>query len=79
MLLKGVGLWILVMLTAGLVEAKQQQPPNFLFLLADDLGYNEVSWNNRWSQLYSALLEKLKVMKLLLKLYVTKFSTISLF
>jgi hypothetical protein len=23
------------------------EPPNFLFLLADDLGYNEVSWNNR--------------------------------
>jgi hypothetical protein len=33
---------LLTSLVTGLGE-----PPNFLFLLADDLGYNEVSWNNR--------------------------------
>ena len=35
------------------------EAPNILFILADDLGYNDVSWHNK--EIYSPNLEKLGI------------------
>nr|ADK13094.1 arylsulfatase [Dicathais orbita] len=37
---------LLPLLLTTFVAAQNDRPPNFLYIMADDLGYNDVSWHN---------------------------------
>ena len=38
--------WCLLLPVLGVAGVAGQQPPHILVLLADDLGFNDVSWHN---------------------------------
>ena len=39
--------WSLLLPVLGVAGVAGQQPPHILVLLADDLGFNDVSWHNK--------------------------------